>query len=731
MKLLMPILFIAGTAGAKVQVQEFHFKKMPATKFHDASLALVKKHEQNKRWNECVSASEKAFKKSIKIRSWILLTWMKCAQKSSVESAILAIEQLDKNPIFLVEGPSAKLLLAEAIKTRLYILENSIKASSEVLLKQIDRLLALSLDRETRAKTLYFAGEVSMAAHQIDGAISFFQQSLEQNETKQAREKLSSIQLAMGIQNSKSENIARLEVLSEEEQKFEERFKSSLKSNDLISFVDDAVTYLNNFPNGRRAKWAYEKILDIYQNFSEKPDDEKFVNLKNRVLNSLEKMEAIRASDLARYLHRRNDFIGSLKLAEIALSKLSQSQMASTLLYVAGRSAQFIGDTKKAKKYFENYLLYHSSADDFAEVQFRLALVYFREEAYSSTIANLEKLLLSKASEKYELSARYWLYRSFQATKNQKAEEEFKKLIEAYPFSYYGLKLQLEKNGFIEKQADEFDFSKKVYFTSYQKDILDKALLLAMNGWVSEAISEISEFTLGDAPDAKILLAQHLKDHKVFSTAIRWMNSALEAEPKFRHTRLLTISFPEAYSDLIQTHSAKFKINPILIKSLIRQESAFNERATSVSKAMGLMQLIPPTAQEVAAELKLQKLELPMDAYYPENNIPMGVSYIAKMINKFGGNVPMGLAAYNAGPTRFGAFVNARPELEQLMTRHSSDFKDEIWFDEVPWMETSLYVKSILRNTLLYALLQNGKISHSKLMWQDLILASGPEKAVK
>jgi soluble lytic murein transglycosylase len=694
----------------------------------DGAISSLKKHEQNKKWKECSQLAAKEIRKNELIKNWILLTWMKCAQKVDLKAALQVVEFSEKNPILFLEGAARRLLQDEFIKLRLNVLENTYKDKADQAWVQIDQLLKLNIDRDAKAKVLFFAGELSQIQHQLEAAESFFEQSLEQNEVKSVRDKLNALQLALKRTNINKSTNANVEVLPEGEQRFEERFKNSLKNNDLISFVEDAVGYLNQYPNGRRSKWAYDKILDIYQNFNDKSDEEKFANLKKRVLASLEKLESLRAMDIARYLHRRNDFAGSLLLSEEALKSLSQSQMASTLLYIAGRSAQFTGEYKKAKKYFEQYILYHSSADEIGEVQLRLALVHIREGYYSSAIAVLEKLLLSRAAEKYELTARYWLIRSLQQNKNDRAESEIKLLIEKYPFSYYGLKLQLEKKTPLEFPKENLELKKDFFFTKYQKQQLDKAIYLSAQGWVSEALAEFSELTYGDSAETQILLANLLKQNKLYSAAIRLTNAALEQQPSYRNLQLVEIGFPKAYEDLITAQAAKYKLSPILIRALIRQESAFNEKATSVSRAMGLMQLIPPTAQEVATELKIQKIELPNDAYLPEYNIPMGTSYIAKMINQFSGNVPMGLAAYNAGPNRFSLFLKARSEVKDLMNRPSSYYLDEIWFDEIPWMETSLYIKSILRNAFIYSLLENKKLSPPKVQWQDLLLVSGPEK---
>jgi hypothetical protein len=94
------------------------------------------------------------------------------------------------------------------------------------------------------------------------------------------------------------------------------------------------------------------------------------------------------------------------------------------------------------------------------------------------------------------------------------------------------------------------------------------------------------------------------------------------------------------YDPLISRTAQHYGLPPALIKAVIRCESAFNSRAQSPRGAQGLMQLMPGT----------QALLGVSDAFDPQHNIAAGVRYLAGLKHTFGGDVPLMLAAYNAGP---------------------------------------------------------------------------------
>ena len=108
----------------------------------------------------------------------------------------------------------------------------------------------------------------------------------------------------------------------------------------------------------------------------------------------------------------------------------------------------------------------------------------------------------------------------------------------------------------------------------------------------------------------------------------------------FRQNRSSSNAIPLAEIDELVHHTAdRFQVDPQLVHAIIKVESAYNPRAVSRKGAMGLMQLIPATAQRFGVA----------NPFDPKQNLEGGVTYLSYLLNLFGGDLALSLAAYNAG----------------------------------------------------------------------------------
>ena len=149
------------------------------------------------------------------------------------------------------------------------------------------------------------------------------------------------------------------------------------------------------------------------------------------------------------------------------------------------------------------------------------------------------------------------------------------------------------------------------------------------------------------------------------------------------------LRFPVYYIDVIRPAAAERALDPLLMLSLIRQESLFNTFATAAAGEKGLMQVIPPTAQYIAEQLAWPDYQH-ADLFRPYAGVAFGAYYIDEQMRLFDRNAVVALAAYNAGPGRaydWNALSGGDPDL--FMTTITID-------------STRHYVQFIYRNYNIY-----------------------------
>ncbi len=160
--------------------------------------------------------------------------------------------------------------------------------------------------------------------------------------------------------------------------------------------------------------------------------------------------------------------------------------------------------------------------------------------------------------------------------------------------------------------------------------------------------------------------------------------------------------YPFPYEEIILKWSKQRQLNPLLVTSLIRQESRFEREIESSAGAMGLMQVIPPTAKTAARNIGLSSYSMTN----PEDNVNIGTYYLDFTHKKYGNNSMLAIASYNAGPNAVAKWIN----------RYGLTDVDE-FVEKIPYRETKGYVESVFENYWNYMLVYNPEVGK---LFQDL-----------
>ena len=139
--------------------------------------------------------------------------------------------------------------------------------------------------------------------------------------------------------------------------------------------------------------------------------------------------------------------------------------------------------------------------------------------------------------------------------------------------------------------------------------------------------------------------------------------------------------FPIKYEETVTKYAENYELDPLMVYSIIKIESSFNENAESNKGARGLMQITPSTGEWIAEKLKIENFDS-NDLFLPETNIMLGTWYFNYLIEKFDNDINLAIAAYNAGPGNVQNWLN-----DEDISYNGEEL------NKIPYKETKNYVK--------------------------------------
>lgn len=170
---------------------------------------------------------------------------------------------------------------------------------------------------------------------------------------------------------------------------------------------------------------------------------------------------------------------------------------------------------------------------------------------------------------------------------------------------------------------------------------------------------------------------------------MKWYDLAILALSKAKYKHDLPIRFPLAYSEIFMREAKRNALEPAWLYAVSRQESAFTRDAYSPSGAIGVMQLMPTTADYVAKKISFP-LNSKAELLQVDTNVKLGAAYLRYLSNKTAGNPVLIAASYNAGPGRVKSWLSNKnlPAVQ--------------WIETIPVKETREYVKNVITYMGIY-----------------------------
>jgi soluble lytic murein transglycosylase len=342
-----------------------------------------------------------------------------------------------------------------------------------------------------------------------------------------------------------------------------------------------------------------------------------------------------------------------------------------------------------------------------AEAQWREGWVFYRTARYRDAVAVWQHIVDQRDSD-FEPQALYWTARSYGHAGSSKARELFLLLCQRYPYTYYcqlareqtdiPVSVPTEPEGPVvvassgQSVTDAAEVLPRANRTEIeQQPAYRRAVELRTLGLEQDAARELTALTdhYSRDPDVLMALSMMLNEVGAYHHALRLARARfrdrLERTGGAVTAGLWSVAYPTGLIPTIKTQGAT-GVDPFLVAAIIREESQYDWRAVSRVGAIGLMQVMPATANAVA-----QRHHLPGvvrdDLFDQETNIRIGVRYVEQLLAQFSGNVVQTIAAYNAGPIVVGTWTAA----------HHGRSEDE-FVELIPYQETRQYVKRVLRS---------------------------------
>ncbi len=400
----------------------------------------------------------------------------------------------------------------------------------------------------------------------------------------------------------------------------------------------------------------------------------------------------------------RDDVTAQATYVDLLRTSFAHSQWLAEALFSSGNMYLLRKDYPRAVEYYAELARTFPQGTNAAAAHWRAGWWSYRQGLYAQAAQVFEEQIRLYPSAKETVSALYWRARLYEQQDHQPAmaAAHYRTLVNAYSHFFYAqmAKERLAALGNtpsaavapLEKYAPAVIPRLDATFPEGDSHLVKAHLLV--NAGLSEYVPQEIAAAPGSSSWSGIAEAKIYTSYGETFRALRVLKRALpyaaSAPIKSIPLAYWRILFPEPYWETILAESAKNRLDPYLVASLIRQESEFNPSAISKANAYGLMQLLPSVGRQMAREEGLGSIEA-RQLLDPLLNIRLGTRYLRQTLEKFGGVPEYALAAYNAGDNRVADWQAAGPY-------HGIDE----FVESIPFTETRDYVQAILRNQDIY-----------------------------
>lgn len=395
---------------------------------------------------------------------------------------------------------------------------------------------------------------------------------------------------------------------------------------------------------------------------------------------------------------------GFLKTVKALSEKFPDSSEARRALFMEGGYYEGADKRGQAISIYERIL---RSGKVSSEAAWRKAWLEYRMGRYTDAYKTLS-LFKGKLKAANRRKFAYWRGRALEkADLKARAREEYAKACESRMPGYY---CYMAQKRIIPYNDGEGSFTPvwaeggepgPLVAEGLEEGELRVAMVLLSTGLTNEAALEADKALKAQAPNRDMVfnLMRAFYTAGDYYHAIKVYDSyfgLLTRDNEAIAPELLRVAFPMKVVEYISAKGLAGKADPLLVAAVMREESSYDPDTISRTGAVGLMQVMPSTAEFIAKASR----SIPRDSYNlsdPDTNIRMGAWYLAYLWQKTSGNPALTVAGYNAG-------LNSVRRWQKRFPLEEDEF-----IESIPYRETRRYTKKVLKSYLAFQSLAVGR----------------------
>jgi soluble lytic murein transglycosylase len=408
---------------------------------------------------------------------------------------------------------------------------------------------------------------------------------------------------------------------------------------------------------------------------------------------------------------------GAQTLLEFANS-YSGNENAAEAILEAGRIYERNNQLTDAANTWAGLIDLYPQLEISSQGLFLSAITNFRLSRFDQALSQFQRYLLLTSDPEEKAAAYFWIGKTYEKLGDyEKSAAAWKDAAQQDPTGYYSeraqeilsgsellspfndvnLQVNLEQERLIAEvwMRNTFSLPQDTNFITLSPFLAEETFIKANAYWdlglytLARNEYETLRTIYENDPLNLFRLANHFLEIGLYRSAIYTSRQILDlanmddfasmnAPLWFNHIR-----FGLYFDEIIENAANEFNFEPLLIFSLIRQESFFEGFIISSAGAKGLMQIMPATGDEIANILKWPTNYHESDLYRPVINIRMGASYLSRMRTYFDNDIFAALAAYNAGPGNVSNWLE------------KADNDPDLFLEIIPFEETRRYLRNI------------------------------------